>query len=222
MRRDMAKVIAKNGKKIDEVYVGNRRADWADIDSEDAASFEPMRAGIKSTKKPVANAKPLIKFLKSRTGQSWDEIYAEMMTDVGGGAEAKETLRKTLNDLINPLAVMVDGHPVLPGKDQTAFFGFYIEPISKVLRFEEFAVEPVEKEETKRVRFMIGTVAYNLIDGIWYKHNTPPDDIGPHWNKLVAFWKKHNKNIDGKRQVNGKELKRLGLINQPKQGLAAP
>jgi hypothetical protein len=100
MRDDMDKVINEPGRRhgIDRGMRSNRRA--AHLDPESADAFRSMKQPHRNyawgnTKEKSSNWTVFSKFLKSRVGKKWDDVYSE--------------IRKTVNT-DNPMVKMVTEH----------------------------------------------------------------------------------------------------------------
>lgn len=113
MREDMAKVIVERPRRGGYTSKGGKRVQDVDL----LPSTEGMRAphvrhwGGKELNENLA---PLRRFLNSRVGQKWDEVYSEISAHLKATSAVQQHVRDHVNDFV-VTNVTVDAHGELWG-----------------------------------------------------------------------------------------------------------
>jgi hypothetical protein len=232
MRKDMSKVVSEHprvggtGTKFPKGYKKklNRALRECFDDLKKHESMARYRNFGYDAKERAINLKPIRRFLDTKVGCSWNEIWAEMCSlDNNSKAYLEYEVDKNVH--------MIDGVP----HDYLVYVtGFYVNPETELL-------SKAEHKSHKRVKSRNVNIAwkkndhgiYNNIKGIWYKivfETFPIEKEIPDWHvsngvpavyDILLGWT--TKRIcllhygapiyaKIKKQLNSKEIKKLQLI----------
>lgn len=233
MRNDMAKVIVERPRVGGDKECGpkgdNKRRQRL---GDDAPSFESMKSRWKSRKTLNENLSPLKRFLRSRVGQRWDDVFSEICAGIKLDSAVQKHVRDHVFDYVETNVSMVDGVPHDTRGRELWFEVVYVHPDTGILcatpprkryrwggprpKFEQVKVDRL----TKHVK----------VDGLWYEVGfkdlpkaLPPDTV-PELDVILkqraypspGGWRCEFSREWGapifattKRQLNTREIKRL-------------
>lgn len=189
MRADMSKVIVERPRRPG----WGTRVGRQPQDSDLLPSNEGMRAphvrhyGGKELNENLA---PLLRFLNSRVGQPWDDVYSEICENIRGTNTVQDHIRvhvkqfvETATSMDNEGRIWINGYqPFLLEHDQ--FTRFYVDPQSGLLcrnpnrvswnqRQREYrAVNEAKHLET--ARSLLNGVELRKHEGVWYEVTLSP------------------------------------------------
>lgn len=189
MRADMSKVIVERPRRPG----WGTRVGRQPQDSDLLPSNEGMRAphvrhyGGKELNENLA---PLLRFLNSRVGQPWDDVYSEICENIRGTNTVQDHIRvhvkqfvETATSMDNEGRIWINGYqPFLLEHDQ--FTRFYVDPQSGLLcrnpnrvswnqRQREYrAVNEAKHLET--ARSLPNGVELRKHEGVWYEVTLSP------------------------------------------------
>lgn len=222
MRDDMNKVLAKHkNRKKDRNYTPHTRKHFSkdeiiraiEDDEYDASSlpFRPNWWDIERQAYP--NTSVLKRFLKSRVGQPWDDVYSEL------SAIKEDICGYSINDVLKWLVEtsirMVDGvpHSIIGRRWYGQSFpveGLYVD-MDGILRYAPERTRRYSRKQDPNVIVLESMHQLNRIDGIWfevwYKIADTPDIYG-----------KRQQVIQRKKTLSAKELKHYKLSNVTEDG----
>jgi hypothetical protein len=110
MRDDMMKVIVERPRHGHYYSNWQARMDRVQAkmkDPEDLPARLPMKPKIGWTKGFSENLSPLYRFLISRVGEKWDDVYSEISEQIKPGSTIQEHIRVHLFDFIETKTAMV-------------------------------------------------------------------------------------------------------------------
>lgn len=221
MRNDMAKLIVKghsrskdrsNSKKL-------KPGDWESA---------PERSGIKQRDYvrdvcydgPRDHLKPLYNYLKSNVGRPWAKVYSEICKV----ADTRTFEGKHLREHIDREVLSEEAMIVLLGKRwwRSSYRDFYYDTKGILRRTgsDNIGHKSYWRDRHKNPdQCVISSVPYVRINGCWFEgeYFTRPEDplewqYVPGERKMKLLPKSYTRSV---RQLNKKELKRLGLSNEP-------
>lgn len=194
MRHDMFKVIVERPRRGG--YGGAKKGRWEqenrqnaigasyDADSYDEPSnwekIKPSR--LRADRKELnENLEPLWRFLRSRVGQCWDDVYSEIRENLSPkNAVQMHVVQHLKMQVVEATYLGEDGRVYecpqynsynrKPNclEEPTGYQRFYVHPVTR-----EFCESPRKSRKDKKVkqkdRFKLTDLRqYRLIDGIWY------------------------------------------------------
>ncbi len=172
MRNDMAKVIVERPRVGGDKRVGlkgnNKRLQRL---GDDAPAFESMKSRWHSRKKLNENLSPLKRFLRSRVGQRWDDVFSEICKNITLGSAVQKHVRDHVMDYVATDVQMIDGKPHDSKGREIWFELVYVHPDTGIL----VAMPPRKKYRWsgKRTKFEQQQVnrltKYVKVDGLWYE-----------------------------------------------------
>jgi hypothetical protein len=187
MRSDMSKVIVerprlrfplKNGSAYPRGRLENR---WAP-DLESAPRIESM-GGTYKTKWLNENLRPLVRFLRSRVGQRWDEVYSEIAARISCKSAVQKHVLDHLRDYVVENVEIVGtsvkyiqhrGCETLVSRGTR--FRFYTHPDTR-----ELCMAPIapRKQRVKEAidpdrRVLSRDQELRRISGVWYRIDIAP------------------------------------------------
>lgn len=114
--------------------------------------------------------RPLQRFLRSRVGQRWDDVYSEICSEADGSNIRGYHLRLHLNDLVeHAIDVEKDGKPIYPegAKSWVSFFVY-----NGILR--EVKPRSWKRPKAKSKIVEMGGSFYYQHDDVWYQVRKEP------------------------------------------------
>lgn len=168
MRPDMKKVIVSRPRRGS----GDKRKDWCRYD-EDAPSRERMKAHNYENKDQTDLLGPLRKFLRTRLGRRWDDVWSEVCAHADARSLMGEHLRRHVDQYVDQLRLGPDG--VLydkygyPFKTESHwdYKQYYVDPRDGVLKAVTYV--PWPKREKIELVLELNGQQYHKHDGIWYR-----------------------------------------------------
>ena len=141
MRADMFKVIVERPRR------GSRWIESAKLDrnrDRDGGFVGLQRYAqeqARITKGFSDNLAPLIRFLRSRCGRRWDDVYAEICTNLDTGSTVKMHVRQHIDDLVNRRIsygrdgeLLNDGHLLGRHSRRSVRDDLYVDPDDGILK----------------------------------------------------------------------------------------
>lgn len=236
MRSDMAKVIVERPRHGSINYSMAVRPKLRHQFDEDAPTSMPMggsRVYTDHKKSHTDHLNPLIRFIESRVGQPWDDVYSEICEHVRLDSTVQRHLLTHLDWLVEQHVVMVDGVPYdLDGSKLThsgtsTYQKYYVNPETGRLAKSPWEMSWRRRNRRdKPAKNFIPTddpmVEYRCQDGIWYevRFETWTPMLPMHYDFLtketVPAWVLrdrygNNRRPAQKRQLSKREIRRLGL-----------
>lgn len=231
MRPDMSKVIVEKprvcgdgGRSIPAKGYKKRLRDL------DAVKREPMKARYTGgTKELSERLGPLQKFLRSRVGRRWDDVYSEICEHIRIDSAVQSHIRDHVDRDVEKNVVMIGRVPCDPLTGHKIYRELYV--CDGVLRFY-----PYKKRKAETVKPLeIDGKQYHRVNDVWFEVELAPlpprVKVNSRWTgdivtgdvlfrKPVAqsvCARQYGKKVYAvkKRSLNGKEIKRLGLRSEP-------
>lgn len=114
------------------------------------------------------------RFLKSRQGRPWDEVYSEICQQADYRSHSGHHLREWIGHLVDQNCRIVDGeicdeHGIKTG---SWWNQFYVHPETKTLEFVEH--RRYRRSENEQRVFEMDDVLYHKHDDIWYRVKFKP------------------------------------------------
>lgn len=138
MRADMAKVIVERPRLGGTTLKGRRR----NVDIEELPTVEGIRRGRSRTRQLNDYLSPLRRFLRSRVGRRWDDVYAETRAQIRPVSTVQQHILSHLFQWVAVKTRLVAGEIVVhddgfldrgPKRLQECHFELYVHPVSKRL-----------------------------------------------------------------------------------------
>lgn len=230
MRSDMSKVVIERPRSggacrtpnQDRRFLPRRSFRPIDVD-EDYEPFEglPHLESLRARHKRYGRWKdftdllgPLRRFLESRKGLKWDDVYSEIARDLNRNSVTHNHIYQHLFQFVDiNTAVLADGS--LSNADGRGIRSdFYVCPVTGILlknnitswKARRRARLSEEKKELAKTYVKIDESSrYEKIDGIWYRLDT----------RDIIEWD-CSMHVTDKRQLSKKEIRRLGLLSTPR------
>lgn len=237
MRTDFPKILCERPRRGGGPSKGRLKATK---DPEDLPAKESMKSQHRDRRSLNENLSPLMRFLDSRVGRPWDDVYSEACKVIKPNSTVK-------NHVKVHLLQMVEQHTFL-GDDGKAYYvpEFYLGRDSKFgavcleetrSRMNQFYVCPVTRnllkskripeldwnkreveKQAKVLRVITDTTEIRKIEGIWYHITVLPEwpkQKGPVLLKdaLGNTTREGSRFVKTKRQLSSKELKKFGIKN---------
>lgn len=182
MRYDMSKVIVErprvggDGGNSDDPKGYKKKLDKAlknaldDDQTWDRESTSRHRKHGWNAKEFSERLGPLRKFLRSKVGQPWNDVWSEICKNLRNDNVVQNHVRDHVGWDVEQEVVMVDGKPMHATKDYGIYSPFYVHPDTGIL---------CETEKGKRrhwngypKKFVPGKDEmhqYHVINGVWYE-----------------------------------------------------
>lgn len=186
MRKDMSKVIVERPRLPGYDTGGSRRGRLVDPDL--MLSHEGMRAPYVrhwGGKQLNENLAPLRRFIHSRVGRRWDDVYSEISENLRPSNAVQQHVRDHIEDFVSVRTRMIDGEiwvitrfgsmdPLSNGWTE-----FYVDPRDGLLcryQYRETYTRRMKREQERRmaeeartIHVAVDGTEYRKIDGIWYE-----------------------------------------------------
>lgn len=236
MKKQFSKILVERprlgGKATSEPKGYNRDLDRIYKD-EDWIEKESMRKKWKkdwSGKELNENLAPLYRFLQSRVGLLWDDVYSEISKNIKLDNPIQKHIIDHLKHMVYQNVVLENGIPysLQYGKHKIYNGNFWVHPETGILNYIEKRKYVYNVNKTKIINIDENHQAH-IVNNIWYSVEVKSFDRDkdiPLRDILLGtfyifnsslFYKLENKygasNIYGvsKKQLNKKEIKKLGL-----------
>jgi hypothetical protein len=179
------------------------------------------------------NLSPLIRYLRSKVGQLWDEVHAELREHVRADSAIQLHILQHLWQIVVRDAVILDGVPCQGagryGQPLTSYrFGqrFYVHPESRLLLAVPQRPSRKRREKPKPPLELSDGRQAHRIDGIWYAVELAPyvpsalpvNDVIFGWIEGLTGWRQRQETYGRgdrygvrKQQLGKREIRRLGL-----------
>lgn len=227
MRPDMAKVIVecyRRGMRIKDPKGYKRRNPV----NNEANTQESMRKKWKSNwsgKEFGERLNPLYRYLRSKVGGNWDNIYSELRSQLKADSAVQSHVLDHAKWFVETDVIIINGIPCHKGSRVHGYplqsdyrEVLYVHPLTNKL-----CLIPIKKKDYKKPEKVIiekEERKFLLIKEIWYEVTTK-DWVGPYGCDDVVYgcisrndaWQYYKEYVvvKTKRQLNSKEIKRLKL-----------
>lgn len=137
---------------------------------EEATSYVPMRKLHKDQKQLNENLSPLKRFLESKRGQRWDDIYSEMREHVSAGNEVQNHILSHLNNYVELDCVTLDdGNVVRSNGEKLSTYSPYYVDQDGILKQKVKQGRWRDKKKRNKDSIRISHMVYaERINDIWY------------------------------------------------------
>lgn len=181
MRSDMSKVIVERPRRGGKAWRVGRKIDLEDL---------PQKQGMRrpyveqyQNKELNENLAPLRRFLESKVGMPWADVYSEISANLKNTSAVQQHVRDHLDDFVQT-KIGYDKRGILRDKwgrkvdaEHAGRRDMYVDPATGILckfSHESYKVtwrrqRRQAQEEKKRVEFERDGKTYKLIEGIWYE-----------------------------------------------------
>jgi hypothetical protein len=168
----------KNGSAYPRGHLENR---WAP-DLEDAPRIESMGGSYKE-KRLNENLRPLVRFLRSRVGRRWDDVYSEIAEQISCKSAVQRHVLDHLRDYVVENVHIVGGrveHLAYRGYESLLSYGmrfsFYVHPETHLLCLAPPVPRKRRKEDVVDPNRCVLSDERELrcIDRIWYAIDVAP------------------------------------------------
>lgn len=177
MREDMAKVIVERPRRGGSVRRPGRAVDLEDMPSKESLR-RPYR--LRGTHKYLnENLAPLRRYLESRVGRPWDEVYSEICAHLRVDSTVQQHVRDHLKDLVEIVPeerwYSVYGAEGRRKVRSSRWQSMYVDPADGILRKDpdrEGRARANRRREAERPKDRVridGSRELRLVDGIWYE-----------------------------------------------------
>jgi hypothetical protein len=223
MRKDMLKLLSerpRSGSRMRGTKLGKRLPPTADLDPEDSGPERvssspqgPVYGRGWGDKERNQRLKPLRRFLDSRVGRPWDEVYSEIRKSIHWRRAMGYRVLDRLDRLVATDCFLEDGRVVQPG-----WLGsypprtFYAHPKTGLLCRP--APLRYRRPQPEIARVVIDELhCFEKIDGIWYRLEFEK-------RKNLFYWTKEPFEfvVTSKKQCSRKELKAIAQCVEERKG----
>ena len=186
MRKDMSKVIVER-PRLGGKHVRKGRAVDEDLQLSKQGMRKPYLKGY-NYKELNENLAPLLRFLESRVGRIWNDVYSEICANIRVTNTVQEHIRVHVDQFVAQHVRLhddgtlwdYDGRP----RPLASWDRFYVDPTNGVLRKNTVRSEwdirrqrrrdEEAAERAKTQRSLSGGVELRKKDGIWYQVDIVP------------------------------------------------
>ncbi|MBS2022106.1 MAG: hypothetical protein JST92_06820 [Deltaproteobacteria bacterium] len=221
MRSDMFKVIVERPRRGAGWERPGRHLPW-----ELAPRQEPILPRRRGRKDLNENLKPLERFLRSRVGSRWDDVYAEISEHLNVRNAVQQHVRDHLERMVEKIVVERGGvlwshsrlwpMPVFDGD-------LYVDPRTGVLRLQKPERVVARHPEPRELFEIDARTQWRVIDGLWFEIGFAPfPPRGEHYDVLerrALKWDIAAHRIRGervlavrKRQLGKRELREVARL----------
>lgn len=190
MRKDMKKVIVdtykvdgwcdrppiRAAKRIRLIFDEDGMPDVYDRFS---GNIKPMRAckWADDYKYSGDRLQPLYRFLESRCGRKWDDVYSEICRDLNPKSVLDNHVRQHVNSFVEEETMLVDGEVMrsrsFDGVYTPIWSGFYVHPITRVLCYKPYRrhfyrKDAVPKYDVRKADGENLCYIWRPKDGVWF------------------------------------------------------
>lgn len=226
----MAKVLVerprRNGGYKHPKGEGRKNQNIEDMPNKESMRKKWLAGGV--GKELNENLNPLSHFLDSRVGRKWNDVYSEIRERVNANSAVQYHIIQHLDDMVEKHARFEGGkvyHPI------NMFYSRNLELYHNQLYVDQngylrkYHNPPEKKKKPPVTRFKKDGLDYEKINGIWYKAEWAERQVWipprPHYMESLRPGKyppfkgyyRTESYIKSKKQLNTKELRRLGLTN---------
>ena len=236
MRSDMAKVIVERprfGHRDRHDAKGYHRRRQR-IDRDEQPKRESMYALKGNSKRLNEHLAPLRRYLRSQVGRLWDDVFAEICAHIRLDSAVQSHVRDHLDDFVETHVMVIDGR-VCHGRGWSVgrelsgspHGRFYVCPRTGILRevkYVKYQWAALEVDPGERVS-VDATREYRLMDEVWYEIILRPrvranfadrdivldKPVAELSSRYARAFYGHDVYAAGRRQLNKREIRRLGL-----------
>jgi len=214
MRADMKHVIAK-GHHSGERYDGKRHTRADSLEKlENLPEKESMRtrwAGWHSPRGP--NCRPMIRFLRSRVGQPWDDVFSEICKNAGGGRRGRD-MHKAVEWVVETNINEVTRRLYWSSRGE-----FYVDKDGVLCEQAPYKRWRKRNQEPDPDKFNIRDRCFERINGCWFEVWYEIADK-QHWRRCPMSGEQYivyckGEYIAHKKQLSKKEMKAIKVSNDP-------
>lgn len=209
MRKDMQKLIIKGHSRPK-----SNRGKSGVRDIENLPERERMRDGYHWREFPRDRLNPLWNFLKNNVGRRWDKVYAEICAVT----DSRSFEGKHLLDHVN--SMVISEEQLIATRShrwRNHYWELYYDTNGILRQFKEDGYK--RHTEYNPDECVINGRPYTRVNGCWFEASyheiqeprTELDFVT--WQRVVRYYAKTV--VRKVRQLNTKELKSLGLSNEP-------
>lgn len=168
MRSDMSKVLCETGREAG-MPSGGRRDQWARLDPEELATREGMRRRHRQRKHFGEHLSPLWRFLGSRVGRPWDDVYSEIRAQLSPRSVLDVHLLDHLEWEVETRPLRIDGDEVW-SRSGRPFRGRFFVDGKRILRRNSYrrGPSPRRTEAEHGVVWTAADAQYRQIGGAWF------------------------------------------------------
>jgi hypothetical protein len=189
------------------------------MDPNDDGPLSPQRAPMRRTDKELSDhLGPLRRYLRRQVGRPWDKVYSEIRRGLPDGMHGEHIMSHVRSDVgmhceeINGVIKVCTrwGHSneVMEGE-------LYVHPRTGILCVGKHRKRrPASPERVEHIK-LEDNHEYRLIDGIWYYQ----EFVYVMASRLRGgrYTENPERQVVKKRQLNSRELARLGLKNETQE-----
>jgi len=187
MRSDMSKVI------VERPRIGGKNVrKGRDRDNEDHPSKEGMRKPYLkgyNYKELNENLAPLYRFLHSKLGQRWDDVYSEICENIRVTSTVQEHIRVHIKQMVSTkIWIDDDGEPwEMDGRlgplSNTPYVKYWVDPRDGLLKLNNAKTykqrnhedwQKKREEQAAQTRSLPGGIELRKAKGIWYQVELAP------------------------------------------------
>ena len=191
----MSKVIVERPRRPG--YDNSTKRRGRTVDPDLMVSKEGMRAPHVRNyggKELNENLAPLRRFIRSRVGQLWDDVYSEISQHLSVTNAVQQHVRDHLEDFVCVRTSMVNGEVWISGRwgqvkpVRDSWMEFYVDPCTGILCLnadretwqhrQRREADARKAEEAAKIHVAGDSTEYRKVDGIWYEvkwdHVPPP------------------------------------------------
>ncbi|MEE8508817.1 MAG: hypothetical protein V3T07_07120 [Myxococcota bacterium] len=170
MRSDMHKVLVERPRVQGWNYLRHHWWWRGRPVREDDPLREPMSRG-RGTKVQSENFAPMLRFLRSRVGRPWNDVFSEICAGLRGDSTVKKHVHDHLLYTFVELDVrLVDGKPEI----SRVWSRFYVCPKTGALRETPRGRNASRPKADPTIRVASETREYHQLDGQWYEIELAP------------------------------------------------
>ncbi len=245
MRKDMSKVLTerpRHGRAWAVTKKTGGKICLSKLDEEndlaDVVTRLPShrrRAYMHETHKSLADhIKPLERYLKSKVGTPWDDVWSEICQTLDRRSMTGNHVFEHLRWMVELQTCLIDGevYETSSGGKPFKVQGLYVHPVTRLLSYKpRKSFKYIPKVDPNIFAGPSDLERYTKNDGIWYLSKyrlspTPPLWVWVEDTRKVSYdWieiRQHPNNIHllriSKRQLSTEELKTLGIFNTTEPG----
>lgn len=209
MRDDMQDILLNTGRF--QAKTKNRK--W---DGEDETPFEGRRfawaGGYHPRERQGDRLSPLKKFLAAHYGRPWDKVWSEICEANDNRTLRGFHLRQHVKNYVAQDVLLIDDVPHTPGwRGYFPTWLPWVHPKTGILQ-APFEKKPRARKQEDLTHIPVDSNrSYEKMDGIWFEVTRQLVDG---YDRTCGHWGPHIEYK--KRQLSTKELRSLGIVNNPK------
>lgn len=167
---------------------------------------------------------PLWRFIHSRLGEKWDDVYSEICANLKGRNTQQQHIIGHLWQYVERYVEVTATGAVRskscrfwrPRDGDYIYSDFYVDPRDGILKKTKKDWRDFSWRRAKKVdhdRLVVGGITYERFNGNWFEVTT--DTMKDTYRNEDGVLVYYSKTVTRKRSLNGRELKELGLRNTP-------